>query len=112
MGRPYTLIFRSFVKYYGAVGLALSGGFPPGRRNRLSRPPRHKCATQSTRIGTQPNQRAGQRKPHRVAHLRNRESTLAGTMARDDEFYRGVLRNGGERTYIVGGKCGLGESLE
>ena len=69
--------------------------FPPGRRNRLSRPPRHSCATQSTRIRTQPNQRAGQRKPHRIAHLRNQKSTLAGTTARYDEFYRGVLRNGG-----------------
>ena len=29
MGRPYTLIFNSFVKSSGAVGLALSGGSRP-----------------------------------------------------------------------------------
>ena len=29
MGRPYTHIFSSFVKYSGAVGLALSGGSRP-----------------------------------------------------------------------------------
>ena len=115
-GRPYTLLFNGSVKSSGAVGFALSGGscpvaetaFPglcaitaPLKVTQYVLPPitgqslllYHKSKSRSE--GNLINE-LDNANPTALLVAAIEKSALTGTAARDDEFYLGVLRDGGE----------------
>ena len=109
--RPYTLIFNGSVKSFGAVGLALSGSPCPFSQTAFPDSPRHNRTTQNNSVRppfhhqtvpsliifkSRSERNEADHKPTALFDSAIEKSMLPGNgTASDEEFYLGVLRDGG-----------------